>query len=160
MTIKTSKPRLEIKTLKGKSDFNYIVIRSWDDKNNNWEYHVYAEVTALTAADDCWKHSTLLPKGLNTRQTWDKVWESYEIKSDKQSVKKTDYAKIGNYEIFKRATGRIEVFKNKKMLPNITEALKEINKIHKLNVPEKNSKGNSKVPRQLGREMIKYINNK
>ena len=139
---------------------DYIVIRSWDDKNNNWEYHVYAEVTALTAAHDCWKQDTLLPKSLNTRQTWDKVWESYEMKSEKQNVKNPDYAKIGDYEIFKRETGRIEVFKNKAMLPNSLKALKEINKTHKLKVAEKNSRGNAKVPRQLGREIIKSINNK
>lgn len=75
--VKSSSPRSEIKTVSDGSS-NYIVMRFWDDKNNNYEYHVYAEVVAKEAARDIAAHYDVqLPSSdtHNVRQLWDKLWD-------------------------------------------------------------------------------------
>ncbi len=84
ISLKKSKQRIQIKTLKGKSGYNYIIIRSWDDNSNNWEYNVFAEVGALQAAYDCWEGKTPLTKNLTTREAWDIVWRG-QPKQKKES---------------------------------------------------------------------------
>lgn len=75
--VKSSAPRSEIRTVTDGSS-NYIVMRFWDDKNKNWEYHVYAEVVAKEAARDVASHLKIeLPSSNthNVRQLWDILWE-------------------------------------------------------------------------------------
>jgi hypothetical protein len=76
--LKGSFPRSEIRTLRDANDHNYMVFRFWDNKNNNWEYHVYAEVVAKEAARDIAAHLNMtLPSSEthNVRQLWDFIWE-------------------------------------------------------------------------------------
>jgi hypothetical protein len=75
--VKSSSPRSEMRTMTDGS-CNYIIIRFWDDKNNNWEYHVYAEVVAKEAARDVAAHYNIqLPSSdtHNVRQLWDLLWK-------------------------------------------------------------------------------------
>lgn len=75
--VKSSAPRSEMRTISDGSS-NYIVIRFWDDKNNNWEYHVYAEVVAKEAARDVAAfHGIQIPSSdtHNVRQLWDILWK-------------------------------------------------------------------------------------
>jgi hypothetical protein len=77
VSIKKSALRSEIRTIKGKSKTNYLVIRFWDDNNQNWEYHVYAEVIAKQAVRDIGKrfgYNFPVRKDPNSRTLWDKVW--------------------------------------------------------------------------------------
>lgn len=77
--LKKSEPRSEIRTVKDGSGHNYIVMRFWDDKNNNWEYHVYAEVIAKEAARDVAEHFEInLPSSEthNVRELWDIIWNA------------------------------------------------------------------------------------
>jgi len=77
-SIKHSPLRSEIRTIKGKSKTNYLVIRFWDDNNKNWEYHVYAEVIAKQAVRDIGKnfgYNFPIQRDPNSRKLWDKVWE-------------------------------------------------------------------------------------
>ena len=53
--LKSSAPRSEMRTVSD-GNSNFIVFRFWDDKNANWEYHVYAEVVAKEAARDVAKY--------------------------------------------------------------------------------------------------------
>lgn len=75
--VKSSPQRSEIRTVRaGKS--NFIVMRFWDDKNNNWEYQVFAEVVAKKIARDVASHFNIeLPSSdtHNVRQLWDIIWE-------------------------------------------------------------------------------------
>lgn len=75
--LKSSTPRSEMRTVTDGSS-NYIVMRFWDDKNQNWEYHVYAEVVAKEAARDVAKYLGIeLPPSdtHNVRQLWDILWK-------------------------------------------------------------------------------------
>ena len=76
--VKSSDPRSEMRTVRD-GNSNYIVMRFWDDKNTNWEYHVYAEVVAKEAARDVASHFNIeLPSSdtHNVRQLWDIIWEA------------------------------------------------------------------------------------
>ena len=75
--VKSSAPRSEMRTVTD-GNHNYIVMRFQDDKNKNWEYHVYAEVVAKEAARDIALHLGLeLPSSdtHNVRQLWDIIWD-------------------------------------------------------------------------------------
>jgi hypothetical protein len=79
-SLKKSAFRSEIRTVKGQSKANYLVVRFWDDKNSNWEYTVYAEVIAKDAVRDVGKRfGYKIPgKGTtnpNVRTLWDMIWE-------------------------------------------------------------------------------------
>ena len=57
---------------------HYIVMRFWDNKNNNWEYHVYVEAVAKEGVRDIAAHlGVTLPasKTNNVRRLWDILWE-------------------------------------------------------------------------------------
>lgn len=75
---KKSAPKSEIRTVRDKKGHSYIVMRFWDDKNNNWEYSVYSEVVAKEAARDVAKnYGITLPssKTHNVRSLWNIIWE-------------------------------------------------------------------------------------
>lgn len=75
---KRSEPRSEMRTVRDRSGHNYIVMRFWDDKNNNWEYSVYGEVVAKQAARDVARNYAIkLPSSdtHNVRTLWDIIWE-------------------------------------------------------------------------------------
>lgn len=77
-SLKTTPFRSEMRTIKGREGYNYLVIRFWDDHNNNYEYHVYAEVIAKQAARDVAERlGIVLPPSdeNNVRQYWDQIWE-------------------------------------------------------------------------------------
>ena len=76
--LKNSPPRSEMRTVRDGLGHNYIVMRFWDDANNNWEYHVYSEVVAKEAARDVAASFGIeLPSSdnHNVRQLWDKIWD-------------------------------------------------------------------------------------
>ncbi len=76
--VKGSDPRSEMRTVRDADGHNYIVLRFWDNKNNNWEYHVYAEVVAKEAARDvAVQLGVTLPSSdtNNVRQLWDIIWD-------------------------------------------------------------------------------------
>ena len=73
-SLKTSDFRSEMRTIKTQNA-NYLVIKFKDDKNDNSEYHVYAEVIASDAAEKCSKEFKVsLGQNDNTRTKWDKIW--------------------------------------------------------------------------------------
>jgi len=75
--VKGSSPRSEMRSLRDANGHNYIVLRFWDNNNNNWEYHVYAEVVAKEAARDIATHLGInLPSSddNNVRRLWDIIW--------------------------------------------------------------------------------------
>lgn len=80
--IKSSTPRSEMRTVSD-GNSNYIVMRFWDDKNKNYEYHVYAEVVAKEAARDIAQHldvQLLSSDTHNVRQLWDTLWnEKFKV---------------------------------------------------------------------------------
>jgi hypothetical protein len=75
---KKSAPRSEMRTVRDTKGYSYIVMRFWDDKNENWEYSVYCEVVAKEAARDVAKcYGVVLPssKTHNVRTLWNTIWE-------------------------------------------------------------------------------------
>lgn len=77
-SVKKSDFRSEIRTIKGKSGANYLIVRFWDDKNSNWEYHVYAEVIAKEAVRDVgelYGYNFPVQTNPNVRTLWDKIWD-------------------------------------------------------------------------------------
>jgi len=79
ISFKRSDFRSEMRTVKGESGANYIIYRFWDDKNNNWEYIIYAEVVAKKAVRDVGRYFGYhIPEGQtnpNVRTLWDKIWD-------------------------------------------------------------------------------------
>ena len=76
--IKKSTPKSEIRTVRDRKGHSYIVMRFWDDKNENWEYSVYAEVVAKEAARDIAKnYGVILPasENRNVRALWNIIWD-------------------------------------------------------------------------------------
>jgi hypothetical protein len=66
LTTKRSGLGLDMKTFVGESGKTYLVFRS-----TSGSYHVYAEVEAKDAAEDCGG------KGANTRTKWKSVWDAH-----------------------------------------------------------------------------------
>lgn len=73
---KSSQFRSEFKSIKSSNGHNYLVMRFRDDKNKNWEYHVYAEVIASEVADEFGisKRKKSRISDLNTRERFDILW--------------------------------------------------------------------------------------
>ena len=74
---KKSDPRSEMRSVRDQIGHNYLIIRFWEDKNNNWEYHVYAEVVAKEAVRDIGKkfgYNFPVQTDPNVRTLWDKIW--------------------------------------------------------------------------------------
>jgi hypothetical protein len=75
--LKKSATRSEMRTVRDKEGHNYLIIRFWDDKNSNWEYHVYAEVIAKEAVRDIgniFGYRFPIKTNPNVRALWDKIW--------------------------------------------------------------------------------------
>ena len=73
---KSSEFRSEFKSIKSPNGHNYLVMRFKDDKNKNWEYHVYAEVIASDVAQEfsIVKKREGRKSELNTRERLDILW--------------------------------------------------------------------------------------
>lgn len=80
-------PKLFFKQLSSESDNNYLFLKYWDNKNNNWEYQVYQLAMAKPVCREFGAPELNESGGYNnSRVMCDWVWDNIpEIESSKYS---------------------------------------------------------------------------